>query len=371
MPSSDASMASSLTSNHTPTPSTSPKEGEHDFQLEDLLNNTEEKCHFHSGIIRQPLKPVHQALHVDNVGAVHLMSSLLMNGDTLTPEDWLKCGYVIDIPLSQEGSWLRIAVPDHKKKEFVIHWAFVPFGSVLIRSMATFHGGHYGSPGNCRFHATFTMGSASVDNHQLAYLHGFGHGDADGAFKDWKLKWSDSIPEHCQHAAGYENILWSDSQRQGDNYFQKYFFPLYSGKFFANMLKNLSPYNDGLKITTQTKGKKVKLGSDPNPKRTKKRKGDSRWTPMRKQMRVLPQPLLQEVLQVLLLEPLETQLPRLFLWLLLFQLLFQLRWQGRLQPPTLWHQHQVINHLWQARQEQWMWMPAVWLLLGTLHWQST
>ena len=237
------------------------KDEEIDFALDDLLTKPELVCNFNTGIIRQPKEPIHQALHVDNKDTVdwRCTQKILRGGGGCSPEEWLKCGYVVDMPMSQEGSWIRLAIPDEKKKTFVMHWVYIPYGSMLIRSMSVFHSGHYGSPGNCRYHATFTVGNTTLDSSKLLYLHGLFHGDKDSDFNEWKLEWHHDVPASCQTANGYEKISWKDAQAQGTAYYDNYIKPMHSNKLFKNILWNLSPYEG---LTNIKKKGKVKLGKD-------------------------------------------------------------------------------------------------------------
>jgi hypothetical protein len=79
--------------------------------------------------------------------------------DATTPlQLWLQAGYVVDMPLSRESDFLRIAVPDLFKNKVLFvrmdHWLFIPFGSFfVVRSNAALFqsaGHYYGSPGNTR-----------------------------------------------------------------------------------------------------------------------------------------------------------------------------------------------------------------------------
>jgi hypothetical protein len=227
-----------------------------DFDMiEDFLLDTEKTCNFNSGIIRQPRAPLHQALHVDNSEVLNWnCTRKIITGQDCSPEEWLKCGYVIDLPLSQEGSWIRLAIPDKHTKTFVLHWVYIPYGSMLIRSLAVFHSGHYGRPGNCRYHATFTVGNTTVDASQILYLRGL-LGEKSW-FQGWKLAWNQSIPESCQGPDGYESVSWKDAQAQGRAYFEKYIQPWHSSTWFRPIMWNLSPYQ-GL-VQVKKRGKVVK-----------------------------------------------------------------------------------------------------------------
>jgi hypothetical protein len=97
---------------------------------------------------------VHQSLHIDNKDLLFssFMEAVLAGKHhSLTPLQWMSAGYVIDMPLSKEGGYLRVAVPNPAKERFELNWLHIPFGSFVVRNNALFHSGHYGSPGNTRF----------------------------------------------------------------------------------------------------------------------------------------------------------------------------------------------------------------------------
>ena len=229
-----------------------------DFDMiEDFLLNTEKACNFNSGIIRQPKAPLHQPLHVDNSEVLNWnCTRKILTGQDCSPEEWLKCGYVIDLPLSQEGSWIRLALPDQHTKTFVLHWVYIPYGSMLIRSLAVFHSGHYGRPGNCRYHATFTVGNTTVDASKILYLRGLL--GKNSWFQGWKLAWHKGIPESCQGPDGYESISWKDAQAQGNAYFEKYIQPWHSSNWFRPIMWNLSPYQGLVQVKKRGKVKREK-----------------------------------------------------------------------------------------------------------------
>jgi hypothetical protein len=180
---------------------------------------------FFPGIIKSGDRGVHQDLHVDNPNIIktRLMSKILGNKtDSLSSKDWLAGGYVIDMPLSREGAWLRIAVPDSKKKTFRIKWMYIPFGSFVIRSMTLFHSGHYGSPGNTRFHAlAFPLGTTTASKN-LGYLRSLCHkgGKGDG----WKYIWDADVAFKHQGADGYVDYTNPQIRQQkalGTKYFKR------------------------------------------------------------------------------------------------------------------------------------------------------
>ena len=43
--------------------------------------------------------------------------------------EWLEAGYIVDMPLSEEGSWLRISEFNEEKNEVTIVPIYIPLGS--------------------------------------------------------------------------------------------------------------------------------------------------------------------------------------------------------------------------------------------------
>jgi hypothetical protein len=176
-------------------------------------------------------------------------------GEEVSAEEWMKCGYVIDLPLSEEGSWLRVAIPDPKTKTFFMDWVFIPYGSFLIRSVALFHSGHYGSLGNTRFHATFSVKNTSVHSNILTYFKKLGEKQPE--FAGWKLRWNPNVPEDCRSPDGYSSYHTPRTRNYkifGTNYFEQVVKP---GKtiFSDDILRNLSIYK---KIPESTLAEEMK-----------------------------------------------------------------------------------------------------------------
>ena len=96
------------------------------WQLDDLLRTEGSTSKLHTGIIRQGAYPIHQSLHVDNHLALNnpILRKMYFN-EEMTADEWLKLGYVVDLPLSQEGSWLRVAIPDPKTTTFYMTWIYI------------------------------------------------------------------------------------------------------------------------------------------------------------------------------------------------------------------------------------------------------
>jgi hypothetical protein len=173
-------------------------------------NVLQEKIAFYPGILKTGRREVHQALHIDNrdlMGSPFLERILGGDYESITDKEWLNGGYVIDLPLSAEGSWLRVAIPDATKKKFTIEWVFIPFGSFVIRSAALFHSGHYGSPGNTRFHAVVFVSGTKTNTSELGYIEALGKGwrTAHGTIGlsvacEWEVSWNESVDHVCRNA---------------------------------------------------------------------------------------------------------------------------------------------------------------------------
>jgi hypothetical protein len=198
-----------------------------------------------TGILRQGTECLHQDLHLDNYTTdIDGVTERIWREEEVSAEDWLKCGYVIDMPLSEEGSWLRVAVPDPGNTTFVINWVFIPYGSFLVRSTALFHGGHYGSPGSVRLHAIFSVKEGAVmgETRKLAYHHSLA--SKIQGFENWKLSWNNTVDESCRGPDGYKHYKTKRVavyKGYGTSYYNNAVLPQTYGCYGA-ILRNLSPY---------------------------------------------------------------------------------------------------------------------------------
>ena len=239
-------------------PNVGKKEVKVGFTLEEFKND---KVAFHldSGLIKQCPEPCLQAIHIDDKTILEWnITSKIWMGEVVALEEWLHCGYVIDLPLSKEGSWLRVAIPDPKNKQFLMEWIMVPFGCFLVRSMALWHSGHSGSTGNTRFHATFTVDDKNrkADSAHLAYFYKLGH---NPLFHGWKLAWSDKVPPECRNSKGYlRHPDSANNKRFGAGYFNKGVKMAEDGKFYHSILNNLNPYKFGLERQEKARVKNLK-----------------------------------------------------------------------------------------------------------------
>jgi hypothetical protein len=119
---------------------------------------------------------------------------------TITDKQWLEGGYFVDLPLSLEGSWIRIAVPDPEGKRFILDYVYVPFGSFIVRSGALFHSGHYGHPGNTRVHAIVFLKGCHTNSKQLGYLEGV-TSNKESVAGGWAVEWADELKYNPQAAS--------------------------------------------------------------------------------------------------------------------------------------------------------------------------
>jgi hypothetical protein len=178
-----------------------------------------------SGIIKTGSSSFHQDLHIDNGDLLNkeVYERMVKDPHSVSPTEWLEAGYVIDLPLSKEGCWIRIAVP--VRDDIVMTYVYIPFGSMGIRPMCLQHSGHYGSPGNTRFHATFYIrGKTEHNTKELGYLHKL-LADKNGPFGKHVLQWS---PEYYQQPMAPLKdpsklvVLFKDGDKRslGTNYWQ-------------------------------------------------------------------------------------------------------------------------------------------------------
>ena len=183
----------------------------------------------HSGAIQSGASCINQDLHIDSkdildnayAGHMKALKGMWKDGDTKQAKELVQsyqaAGYVVDIPLSCEGSWLRIAIPDQANKTFTMKWVYVPFGRALVRSMLLFHGGHYGSPGNTRFHCTMTFGGELVGEKELGYIQFLAKDKTKRTFQDWKLQWAPTA-SNCP----YYQPEFNKANVVGTKYFKRF-----------------------------------------------------------------------------------------------------------------------------------------------------
>jgi hypothetical protein len=140
-------------------------------------------------------------------------------------------------------------------------WVFIPYGSFLIRSVTLFHSGHYGSPGNTRFHATFSLKNTAVHSNNLTYFRDLG--DTQPAFAGWKLRWHPKVPEDCRSPDGYSRYHTARTRNYkifGTNYLEQVVRPATRNRLYNDVLRNLNIYK---RIPEDTlAGKKKNDGED-------------------------------------------------------------------------------------------------------------
>ena len=94
-----------------------------------------EKCVMLSGQLKTGAMQIHQELHIDDADLIENGGILekVVSGDLdqIKAKEWLEAGYVVDMPLSEEGSWLRIGVFDKEKNEVRIVPVYMAFRAAL------------------------------------------------------------------------------------------------------------------------------------------------------------------------------------------------------------------------------------------------
>ena len=214
----------------------------------------------HSGVITTGAVPVHQDLHIDNkhiIDKADKETFKAIQGLDLhqASETFITNGYVVDVPLTREGSWLRVALPKADRKTFEMDWVHVPFGNAMVRSMLLFHGGHYGTPGNTRFHCTYTLAGNEVADKDLGYIQYLGQGKAGETFGNWKLQWK---PGKCRDPHKPDpsgKLAEQNAKNEAAKYYNRIRNPaLYTQGPLLIALANLSPCEMDKRTTTTFAG---------------------------------------------------------------------------------------------------------------------
>ena len=103
-------------------------------------------------------------------------------------------------------------------------YIFIPYGSFVIRSMALFHSGHYGSPGNTRLHAVVFLKGATTNTAELGYLRTLVNKKSSSLAAGWKHEWSSQVKPKFQQAFSvmeYSNPSTGVLKNRGDAYHRK------------------------------------------------------------------------------------------------------------------------------------------------------
>ena len=169
---------------------------------------------FFPGVIKSGCCQLHQRLHIDNkdlLGSSLLRKVVLGQYSSIGDYEWAQGGYFIDLPLSVEGSWLRIAKPNPMEKRFDVEMVFVPFGSCLIRSAALFHSGHYGSPGNTRVHVLMFPNGCRTNTKSLGYLSKLTESET-GCAAGWDVLWDPQVPRNFQTPNSCTKFMTDDTK---------------------------------------------------------------------------------------------------------------------------------------------------------------
>ena len=104
-----------------------------------------DKCVMLSGQLKTGAMQIHQELHIDDADLIENGRILerVVKGDLdqIKAKEWLEAGYVVDMPMSREGSWLRIGLFDEEKNEVKIVPVYIPFGQLIVRHNTLPHSG--------------------------------------------------------------------------------------------------------------------------------------------------------------------------------------------------------------------------------------
>jgi hypothetical protein len=125
----------------------------------------------------------------------------------------------------------------------------VPYGSILVRPTTLFHGGHYGNPGNARFHGSLVPIDSTIDDVHLGYLY-----DAVAKvpeLREWRMVWDkDQVKDDIRlekAKAGRKNWLpkfnegIKDSVNKGLAYHDEYIHRRDTFLRMNEIFKNLNP----------------------------------------------------------------------------------------------------------------------------------
>lgn len=61
---------------------------------------------------------------------------------SLTNDELWDLRYVMDMPLSLEGSWIQVVETNPMDETFYMHVVHIPFGKCILRSGSVLHSGH-------------------------------------------------------------------------------------------------------------------------------------------------------------------------------------------------------------------------------------
>ena len=71
------------------------------------------------GILKMGKMEIHQEVHIDYYDLImdgDLLRKVVTNQeDSATLEEWLRAGYVVDVPLSFEGAWYRVGIWNRRR----------------------------------------------------------------------------------------------------------------------------------------------------------------------------------------------------------------------------------------------------------------
>jgi hypothetical protein len=119
-----------------------------------------------------------QQLHVDESAsfdyALKLMKETELNEEgkevPVLHHRPYKVGYILFLPLSEEGMAIRALIPCKDYKTLTLKNLKIPFGAALLLRADIFHGGCYGNVGNTRFQALLSVDDIDYSQSSIKYL---------------------------------------------------------------------------------------------------------------------------------------------------------------------------------------------------------
>ena len=157
-----------------------------------------EKCVMATWQLKTGARQIHQEMHIDDRDLIEdggILEKVVKGElDKIKAREWLEAGYVVDMPLSEEGSWLRISEFNEEKNEVTIVPTYKPFGQLIVRHNTLPHSGNYGRPGNTRIHCVLKIrGKSRTHTRELGYVRLFNDKKCmplrRGKREEWKVRW--------------------------------------------------------------------------------------------------------------------------------------------------------------------------------------
>jgi hypothetical protein len=201
---------------------------------------------FFGGIVGKESGDVAQALHIDMEMPMHFDSFYgAIRGCIIPPEDSYRYGWAVHLPICRQDMRLWVMMPDEARKEWVLNYVEIPFGTLTITRMEIPHSGFFSGGGRKGVHGVLLPVREEAVMNNLVYFKDFlmdgvfrpmdendkgydkdcpheqyvysrmvesgnldkGEVRSQSLFKDWRVKWD----ERCQSAAPNEYHKAGDS----------------------------------------------------------------------------------------------------------------------------------------------------------------